>query len=377
VSSSARRARPRLDWRAQSGEIAAVKGDATGNEMERSAGPRVGVLLVNLGTPDAPTRRDVARYLRQFLTDGRVIDIPAPARWLLVNGIIAPFRAGKSAHAYQQVWTAEGSPLLMHSQALERALAARLAPTPVVLAMRYGQPCIERGLEKLMELGVERIVVAPLYPQYASSSTGTVLEDVYSRAAKRWNTPYIAVLPPFYAEPAYLDASAHIARPHLDRFGPDRVLFSFHGLPARHVRRSDESGGSHCLVSKDCCARIVAANRNCYRAQCYATARELARRLALPEGAWDVAFQSRLGKGWIEPFTDVMLPAWAKAGARRVAVLCPAFVADCLETLEEIGMRARDDFRAAGGEELMLVPSLNAEPEWVEALAALLAPVLA
>lgn len=341
-------------------------------EARTDSSARRGVLLVNLGTPDSPQKGAVARYLRQFLTDGRVIDIPGPLRWLLVNGIIAPFRAGKSAHAYQQVWTERGSPLRFHSEDLTAAVAERLSPLPVELGMRYGNPSIEAGLQKLAERGAESVLVAPLYPQYASSSTGTVLEEVYRLAAAQWNTPYLSSLPPFYDAPEYIHAFVTLARPHLEEFRADRVLFSFHGLPERHVKRSDLTKGAHCLASADCCAAIVAANRHCYRAQCYATARAAAEGLGLAKGTWDVAFQSRLGKGWIQPFTDEVLPAWAKEGTRRVAVLCPAFVADCLETLEEIGMRAREDFQSAGGEDLLLVPSLNANPIWADALTSLL-----
>jgi len=244
---------------------------------------------------------------------------------------------------------------------------------PLELAMRYGRPSIAAGLEALRESACDRILVAPLYPQYASSSTGSSLEKVYAEAGRRWNTPYIDALPAFYDDPRFLDAFAAVGRPVLDELGPDHVLFSFHGLPERHCTKSDESN-AHCLKRDDCCAAIVAANRNCYRAQCFATARGLRERLGLDESNSSITFQSRLGKSpWIRPYTDLEITRLAKGGVKRVAVFCPAFVADCLETLEEIGMRARDDFRAAGGDELRLVPSLNASPGWIDGLAAMLA----
>jgi protoporphyrin/coproporphyrin ferrochelatase len=337
----------------------------------------VGVLLVNLGTPDAPRTPEVRRYLREFLSDGRVIDVPAPLRWLLVNGVIAPFRARRSAAAYSKVWTERGSPLLFHTRDLGERLEAELGGAiPVAIGMRYGGPSIGAGMEELRARGVEQVVVAPLYPQYASSSTGTALEAAYRAAAERWNTPFLATLPPFYDAPPFVRAWVEVARPHLERFRPDGVLFSFHGLPERHLAKSDDAAGVRCRAAADCCAAVVAQNRHCYRAQCFATARALAAGLGLGDGEYEVAFQSRLGRGWIEPFTDERLPVLARGGTRRLAVLCPAFVADCLETLEEIGMAARESFREAGGEDLLLVPSLNAEAVWVEALAELLTPLL-
>jgi ferrochelatase len=327
-----------------------------------------GILLVNLGTPDAPLPADVRRYLREFLSDPRVIDVPAVGRWLLLNLFILPFRPRKSAEAYAKVWTEAGSPLLVHSLALRDRLRERLPGVPIELGMRYGRPSLGEALERLRAATVERIVVAPLYPQYASSATGSSLEAVYREAARRWNVPSFAVVPPFYDDAAFLEAGVAVARPHLDAFRPDHVLFSFHGLPERQIRRSDETG-THCLASEACCAAVGPANRHCYRAQCFATARGLAAGLGLKADAWSVSFQSRLGRTpWIRPYTDVVLPELAQRGVRRVAVLCPAFVADCLETLEEIGLRARAQFREAGGEDLLLVPSLNAEPAWVEAL---------
>jgi ferrochelatase len=329
--------------------------------------PKTGILLVNLGTPDAPEAGPVRRYLREFLADPRVLDINPVGRWMLLHLIILPTRPRKSAEAYAKIWTKEGSPLLVHSQALTEAVATAMSPdVPVQLAMRYGSPSIPDGLAKLSAAGCDHLVVCPLYPQYASSSTGSSVEVIYQEAARRWNTPFITVVPPFYDDPGFIEALAAVGRPVLDELAPDHVLLSYHGLPERHMQKSDATGG-HCLKSDDCCDRIDGRNANCYRAQCYATSRALATQLGLADDGYSVAFQSRLGRTpWIKPYTDERLVELAKSGVRKLAVFCPAFVADCLETLEEIGMRAKEDFVAAGGEDLRLVPGLNAHPRWVQ-----------
>jgi protoporphyrin/coproporphyrin ferrochelatase len=330
---------------------------------------RHGLLLVNLGTPDAPEPAAVRRYLREFLSDPRVLDIPVAARWALLELVILPVRPARSAEAYRKVWTPEGSPLLVHSRRLAARLQDALGPEWVVeLAMRYGTPSLGSALERLASARARTLTVLPLYPQYASSSTGSTLERVYELAGKAWNAPALRVVPPFFDHPAFLEAWVEVARPALLEARADHVLFSFHGLPERHVRKSDVSG-RHCLQSADCCDVSVAENRWCYRAQCFSTARALAARLGILSEHTTVGFQSRLGRTpWIKPYTDVLLPELAAKGVRRLAVLCPAFVADCLETLEEIGIRAREDFLRAGGEALALVPSLNAHPAWVRAL---------
>ena len=208
----------------------------------------------------------------------------------------------------------------------------------------------------------------PLYPQYAASSTGSSLAEVFGQAGAQWSVPSLAIVPPFYADAGFLGAFTDVARPVLAAEAYDHVLFSFHGLPERHIVKCDDTGG-HCLAKPDCCDRMTLANRNCYRAQAYSTARDLAASLKLPEGGWSVSFQSRLGRTpWIKPYTDVVLPELAAAGKKRIAVLCPAFVADCLETLEEIGLRAAEQWKEHGGELLTLVPSLNATPRWIEAV---------
>ncbi|HUM09983.1 MAG TPA: ferrochelatase [Myxococcaceae bacterium] len=328
-----------------------------------------GVLLINLGTPDAPETGPVRRYLREFLSDPRVLDIPPAGRAALLYGIILPFRPQKSAEAYRKIWMPQGSPLLVHGKALRDRLQDALGPAwAVELGMRYGKPSLGSALEALRARGVRELSVVPLYPQYASSSTGSSLERVFKLVGEAWNVEAIRVLPPFYDRPAFLDAFADVARPILAEARPDHVLFSFHGLPERQVKKSDPTG-AHCLARADCCDVQVSANRWCYRMQAVFTARALAQRLALEPGKWTVTFQSRLGRTpWIKPYTDLVIPELARAGAKGLAVFCPAFVADCLETLEEIGIRAKEQFLAHGGEALTLVPSLNAHPSWVRGL---------
>jgi ferrochelatase len=308
-----------------------------------------GLLLVNLGTPDAPSTRAVRRYLAEFLNDPRVIDIPALWRALLLHLVILRVRPRKSAEAYRSVWSPEhGSPLLANSRELADGVQARLGTTwQVQLAMRYGNPSIARALDALATC--DRIVVLPLFPQYASSSTGTAIARVWELASRMWRVPPIDIVPEFYADPGFLAAWEEVARPALAAANPDHVLMSFHGLPVRHILKGDP-----------------------YREQCVATARSIAERLGIAQDRYTVTYQSRLGRTpWIEPYTDLVIPELARKGVKRLAVLCPAFVADCLETLEEIGLRAKQQFRAAGGDELVLVPSLNGNARWIGAVAAI------
>ena len=336
-----------------------------------------GLLLINLGTPDEPTTTAVRRYLREFLGDPRVLDINPIGRALLLNLIILPRRPAKSAHAYQQVWDPErGSPLMFHSQDLAKGVAEALGDAwRVELAMRYGKPSIERALDALIEAKVDRIVVLPLFPQHAMSSTETAVARVEELHARRTGAPPLVQVPAFHADPGFLDAFAAVGAPVLADLQPDHVLFSFHGLPVRQIVKTDVTKG-HCFGSPSCCDTLTSPN--CYRAQSFATARALAERLALPADTYTVCFQSRLGRTpWIQPYTDVVLDEIAAKGVKKLAVFCPAFVADCLETLEEIGMRAVDQFKAAGGQQLVLVPSLNSSPPWVSAVASIATRVLA
>jgi ferrochelatase len=330
-----------------------------------------GLLLVNLGTPAAPTTAAVRAYLGEFLSDPLVIDIPAPLRFLLLRLAILPRRSPQSARAYQKVFTERGSPLLFHSQDLLAGVRERLPGVPVELAMRYGEPALRRGIETLVAAGVSRIVVFPLYPQFASSSTGSTLSKALFEASRFPRPPLLDFVPAFHAEPEFVAAFGAVLARTLATARADHVLFSFHGLPERHIRKADPSG-EHCLSRQDCCATLTAVNRDCYRAQCFATATALGRAAGVDPAITSVAFQSRLGRTpWIQPFTDHVMPQLRKAGVKRLAVCCPSFVADCLETLEEIGIRAREDWLASGGEELVLVPSLNAEPAFCDAVVAI------
>lgn len=333
--------------------------------------PRWGLLLMNLGTPAAPGAPEVRRFLREFLMDPRVIDVPWVRRRFIVEVCILPFRPRASAEAYRKIWTDRGSPLLFHGVDLVEKVRRILGPeVQVELAMRYQEPSVAVALAAFRRGGTERIVLLPLFPQYSSAATGSAMEKVFREAARRWNVPSIQVVPPFHDHPLFLDAFAASARPEVESLKPDRVLMSFHGLPERQVLKSDESAGGHCLKSPTCCEAIGPANRNCYRAHCFATARGIAERLGLGEADYAVTFQSRLGRApWIRPYTDEVVTEMASSGVRRLLVLSPAFVADCLETLEELGIRARQDFEARGGEELRLVPSLNSRDDWAQAVA--------
>ena len=331
---------------------------------------RVGVLLLNLGTPDSPSVRDVRRYLREFLSDPRVLDTNALGRALLLYGWILPLRPRRSAAAYRKIWTERGSPLLVHGRALADSVAKDLGPGfAVELAMRYGEPSIEAALERLAQASVERTIVLPLFPQYAGASTGSALERVYALAGRRWNVAALSVLPPFYGHPDFIRALEAVVRPEHEVFRPQHLLLSYHGLPERQIRRS-EAAGRHCLAGEACCDAMGPANRYCYRAQCFATSRALAAGLDLADGEWSVSFQSRLGRTpWIRPYTDRVLPELADRGIRRLLVACPSFASDCLETVEEIGIRAASQWQELGGGELRLAPCLNDHPSWAQAVA--------
>ena len=328
-----------------------------------------GVLLVNLGSPASPRPADVRRYLKEFLSDPRVLDMPTPLRWLLLRAVILPFRPRRSAPMYASIWTPEGSPLLVHGRALAEALSKRLGDGHrVVLAMRYGEPSIADGLEALLAEDVGRIRVVPLFPHSASSSSGSAVARVYALAGRRWNVPDLDVLGPFYDDPGFIGAAAAVARPVLEEARSDFVLFSYHGLPESHIRRSDSVGA--CRLDDACCSAVGTANRFCYRAQCFATTRALATELGLASDAHTSAFQSRLGPtAWIAPQTDKLLPELRARGVSKLAVVCPSFVADCLETLEEIGIRAKEQWTELGGEDLRLIPCVNGHPAWVDTLA--------
>jgi ferrochelatase len=331
------------------------------------------VLLVNLGTPYSPSVADVRRYLAEFLSDPRVLDMNPIGRALLLHGVILRTRPRKSAAAYAKVWTDEGSPLLCESTKLLDGVATELgADFRVALGMRYGSPSIRDALEQLLAGGAERLVVVPLFPQYASAATGSALARVFEVLAEietKAKRPEVSTTSAFYEDPGWLASWADVARAPLEGFATDHVLFSYHGLPERQIRKLDTSD-AHCFAQPGCCDSIRAANRACYRAQCFATTRGLVKTIALGDASWSVSFQSRLGNTpWIRPYTDEVVSDLAREGVKRLAVLCPAFVADCLETLEEIGIRLREQWLALGGEDMLLVPCPNAHPTWVRTVA--------
>ncbi|MBB3103350.1 ferrochelatase [Azomonas macrocytogenes] len=328
------------------------------------------LLLVNLGSPASTEVADVRRYLNQFLMDPYVIDLPWPLRRLLVTLILAR-RPAESAHAYASIWWPEGSPLSVLSRRLQEALQPLWVDGPVELAMRYGDPSLENVLLDLARRGIGQAVLAPLYPHFADSTTTTAIQQARQIVSRHGLALQLSILEPFYEQPPYLDALVASAQPYLQQ-GFDHLLLSYHGLPERHLRKRDPSGG-HCLQDTDCCARAEGeVLAQCYRAQCYRTSTGFARRAGLRPEQWSVAFQSRLGRAkWIEPYTDARLDELARQGVKKLLVMCPSFVADCIETLEEIGIRGREQFLAAGGEELILVPCLNTQESWVQALAIL------
>lgn len=325
-----------------------------------------GLLLVNLGSPDSPRVSDVRRYLREFLMDERVLDAPWPVRFGVVHFAILPFRPRQSAEAYHKIWLPEGSPLVVTSRNVVAALRPRL-PVPVELAMRYQNPSIPAAVSALAGQGVTQLHLLPLFPHYAMSSFETAVERVREVVLRRAPGMSLKVIPPYYDHPDYIAALVANASEHL-RQDYDHLLFSFHGLPERHMRKADPTG-EHCMASADCCQVESPAHRTCYRAQCFKTVAAFVRQAGVPEEKYSVSFQSRLGREpWLKPYTDMELVRLAQQGVRRLVVMCPAFVADCLETIEEIGMRGRETFLGAGGTDLNLIPCLNEHPRWIDAL---------
>lgn len=341
-----------------------------------SPSPRhaVGVVLLNIGTPDAPTTEAVRRYLGEFLGDPRVLDMPAPARWALLHAAILPFRSPKSAALYRTIWGTEGSPLLVHTRALAAKLRDRLPGVSVMVGMRYGNPGFAAALDVLRDEGATHVVLAPLFPQHASASTGSALEAAYRHVATWPRVPELSVLPAFFADPTFIDAVANTIEEALGAEPFDHLLFSYHSVPLRQVQRLHPT----CQGNADCCSQLDARNASCYRAQCVATSAALVQRLGLAGRlAHSTSFQSRLGRAeWLGPATEAEIASLAKSGVRRLGVVCPSFVADCLETLEEIGVRAKEQFLGLGGESLAAIPCVNARDDFTEALAGLLRPLL-
>ncbi len=320
-----------------------------------------GLLLINLGTPNSTDVADVRRYLREFLIDKRVIDLPALIRYLLVYALIVPFRSKKSAHAYQAIWTEQGSPLLFHSQNLVSHLQKAIgAEYKIALGMRYGKPSITSALNDLKSC--ESITILPLYPQYSSAATGSSIDEVMRIIATQEVIPSLHIIRDFYHHPAYITAQAQIIKTHLQEH--DHLLFSYHGIPERQIRKAGCEN-----VCPAVCPPISENNQGCYKAQCHQTTLLLATELKLNPNQYSTAFQSRLGKTpWIKPYTDEVLTELAAKGIKNLLISCPSFVADCLETLEEIGVRAKEQWEKLGGEQLTMIPCLNADPLWIKAL---------
>lgn len=336
---------------------------------------RTAVLLLNVGTPDEPTPAAVRRYLREFLSDPRVLDMPAPVRFIILNAFILPFRPHKSAAAYRKVWSTDGSPLLVHARALQHALQQSLPHATVHTAMRYGNPSLRAAVDVIAREGVDHVVLVPLYPQHASASTGTALQRAFELLGSLPRVPSVTVIPEMFDEPAFLDAVVARFRESTSGFAFDHVLFSYHGLPLGQVQKVVRAG-HRCegVANARCCDGLGPENAGCYRAQSAATTRLLARALASHGvGPHSMSFQSRLGRArWLLPSTDDELARLAYTGVKRLVVVTPSFVADCLETLEEIGVRGVERWKELGGEALVVVPCVNAHPMWVAGLAQLI-----
>jgi ferrochelatase len=326
------------------------------------------VLLLNLGSPDSTSVPDVKRYLREFLGDERVIDKPANRflRRLLVNGIIIPSRVKKSAHAYESIWTPEGSPLILTSRKAQAALQQRVN-LPVALAMNYGNPSIPDVIRGLVNQGVTRVLMFPQYPHYAMSSWETVVVKVQEVAARLAPQMKLECVQPYYADDDYIEALVASAKPYLAQ-PYDHFLFSYHGIPVRHLTKADTSR-AHCLTVTDCCNTCSPVHSTCYKAQVTRTSQRFAERAGIHPEKWSISFQSRLvGEPWLAPYTDAEFERLAKSGRKRLIVITPAFVTDCLETLEEIRGEGAEEFKGAGGEEFTHIPCLNDQPVWIDFL---------
>jgi len=331
---------------------------------------KTGVLLINLGTPDSPSVSDVRSYLSQFLNDPRVIDISWLARMILVNLIIVPFRAPKSAAIYKKLWTANGSPLLYYSERVKTLLQQELGlEYEVHLAMRYKNPSIPDVMEAMRKRNYEKVIVLPMFPQYASASTGSAHDEVMRVLRTWWVIPQITFVAQYYDHPTFIDALVERGRQYdLNSF--DHVLFSYHGLPERQVDKAHLQGN---CSDNDCENSLTAENKFCYRAACYATTRSLVERLGIAREKYTVCFQSRLDQKWLQPFSDKVVEECGRKGMKRILVFSPAFTADCLETIIEIGDEYQEIFKEHGGEKVQLVESLNDHPLWIKCLKQLVA----
>lgn len=325
------------------------------------------VLLLNLGSPKSTEVSDVRTYLKEFLLDERVIDAPAPIRNLVVRGLILPTRPPKSAAAYKRVWTDGGSPLLVTSFK-QQELLQESVDTPIYLAMRYGEPSIRDVVRDLVSKGVKKLFIMPLYPHYAMSSYETVVVRVMEEIQEQAPEMETDLLQPFYKDDDYIEALVERSKPWLSK-DYDKLLFSFHGIPERHLRKSDPSH-AHCLTTKDCCETCHPAHATCYRHQCFETVKAFVAKAGIPESKYKVSFQSRLGRDpWLKPYTDFVLKDFPGEGVKKLLVMCPAFISDCLETIEEISMEGKEDFIEAGGESFEQIPCLNDHEVWISWMA--------
>ena len=322
---------------------------------------------MNLGSPDSTAVKDVRRYLNEFLMDGKVIDVPYLLRILLVKGIIVPFRAARSAAAYSTIWTEEGSPLVVLTKQLQQQLQ-QYVEEPVEIAMRYGNPGPAAAFDNLMKRqpGLEEVLAIPLYPHYAMASYETAVDYAKEIHAKNKYPFKLSFIKPFFDEAEYINAMIENIRPYLNE-QYDHILFSYHGIPERHLKKTDPTT-THCMQVNDCCNVASPAHSRCYRHQCFVTTRLITAALAIPKEKHSISFQSRLGKGWLTPFTDIRLEEMPKEGIKKLLILCPAFVSDCLETLEEIKERGKESFITAGGTSYKMIPCLNTNPLWVKTL---------
>ena len=327
-----------------------------------------GVLLVNLGSPDSTKPKDVKKYLDEFLMDPRVIDVPRWARILLVRGIILNTRPKKSAEAYAKIWWDEGSPLIVLSERLQKKVSEKVN-IPVALAMRYGSMTLQKGLQELVDQGVDEVLTIPLYPQFAMATTETIDVRVAELQSEFFPDIKVTSLPSFYNRPEYVKVLANSIKESLDGLDYEHLLFSYHGVPERHIRKSDVTK-SHCKIDASCCNTPSKAHRFCYRHQCYQTTKNIAEKLQLKEGTYSTSFQSRLGfDPWLQPYTDRTIERMGKAGIKKMVIVTPAFVSDCLETLEEIAMEGKEIFEEVGGEEFTTIPCLNDRDDFATLLA--------
>ena len=326
-----------------------------------------GILLVNLGSPDRPNPNDVKRYLGEFLMDERVIDVPKWARTILVKGIILNTRPKISAKAYQKIWWEEGSPLIVLSERLKDKVQKQL-DLPVALAMRYGSMTIKNGLQQLADKKVTEVLIIPLYPQFAMATTETITVLAASLQSEFFPQMTLETLPPFYNNLDYIKVLSESIRGHLKGKNYEHLLFSYHGIPERHIRKSDVTK-SHCKIDKFCCSTSSEAHAYCYKHQCVEVTRLVGDYLKLETDSFSTSFQSRLGfDPWLRPYTDRTIERLGKEGTKNMAIVTPAFVSDCLETLEEIAMEGEEIFHEAGGKDFTAVPCLNDDPNWVALL---------